>query len=277
MFTPLFSPQDSGASAKQDAGGTFQGGGSMRAPKWLKRPCGAAFGFGGKIAMFGGASKRVTVADAVTDSRIVSRAGELSAALEAQDLPGFCERKAAAAVSERDRGEWNLMRVLCSQEQRQLLLGFLGVAEDKPLTPVQAAAPPQGRPRGESNEDPGALFAQLAVATEQAEQVQHGENGEAEPPAAQSPSVGASADGGGGGLAQQIVTADDPKLSRAVLNGNFEAAVERCMRSGRYADGLVLAASGGPELWTATRDEYLQSSRTPFMQTLSAIVHQDLA
>ena len=25
----------------------------MKAPKWLQRPCGAVFGFGGKIAMFG--------------------------------------------------------------------------------------------------------------------------------------------------------------------------------------------------------------------------------
>ena len=129
----IFSLQDSGAStnnagASNGRFGGGGGGGSMRAPKWLKRPCGAAFGFGGKIAMFNGASKRVTVADAVTDGTIVRRAAELNTALETHDLPAFCERKAAAAPSERERGEWELMRVLCSQEQRQLLLGFLGVA-----------------------------------------------------------------------------------------------------------------------------------------------------
>ena len=39
----------------------------------------------------------------------------------------------------------------------------------------------------------------------------------------------------------------------------------------------LTAASGGPELWTSTRDRYLQSAATPFMSTLAAVVHQDFA
>ena len=89
---------------------------SMKAPKWLQRPCGAVFGFGGKIAMFGppapGAAPTVTVTDVVTDEGIVARATALQGALESQDLAGFCERKAAAAPTERDRTEWELMQVL---------------------------------------------------------------------------------------------------------------------------------------------------------------------
>ena len=47
--------------------------------------------------------------------------------------------------------------------------------------------------------------------------------------------------------------------------------------AGRLADALVLAASGGPELWTATRDKYLQTAQTPFMRMLGAVVHEDFA
>ena len=39
----------------------------------------------------------------------------------------------------------------------------------------------------------------------------------------------------------------------------------------------VLAASGGPDLWTATRDKYLELAASPFSRTLQSIVHQDFA
>eukprot|EP00965_Chrysotila_dentata_P121518 4017356-Pleurochrysis_carterae.AAC.1 len=46
----------------------------MRAPKWLQRPCGATFGFGGKIAYFSSASAGVvSVADVPTDTHSVNR------------------------------------------------------------------------------------------------------------------------------------------------------------------------------------------------------------
>ena len=152
------------------------------------------------------------------------------------------------------------MQVLCSSEQRRLLLGFLGLAEEPPAeaAPPSAPATPAaaGTPGGEAaDDDPAALFSQLAVASEEQEAA-----AAARPPPPAAPPVD-----------------DATTLSRAMLGGNLEAAVACCLRAGRMADALVLAASGGPELWTATRDEYLQSSRTPFMQTLSAIVHQDFA
>jgi len=60
-----------------------------------------------------------------------------------------------------------------------------------------------------------------------------------------------------------------------MLNGNFATAVEVCLAQGRVADALILAASGGEELWAATRDQYLASNKSAFMSRLSAVVHQD--
>ena len=162
-------------------------------------------------------------------------------------------------------------QVLCSQDQRQLLLGFLGVAEPppNPPTPEQTAAPVEGAtapvaPPAAEDDDPETLFSALAVATERSAEK------EAE--------VGARALSDTDADAPQKVhvspAAEDPALSRAVLNGHFEAAVAHCMKSGRMSDALVLAASGGPDLWTATRDKYLEISASPFSRTLQSIVHQ---
>ena len=52
---------------------------------------------------------------------------------------------------------------------------------------------------------------------------------------------------------------DDPDVSLAMLNGNFATAVEVCLAQGRVADALILAASGGEELWAATHAKYAKA------------------
>ena len=46
----------------------------------------------------------------------------------------------------------------------------------------------------------------------------------------------------------------DGAVKRAVIVGNFEAAVDLCLKFGRLADALLLAATGGRELFQRTQD-----------------------
>ena len=46
-------------------------------------------------------------------------------ALESQDLAGFCERKAAAAPTERDRTEWELMQVVKSPNEYEQIAEWI--------------------------------------------------------------------------------------------------------------------------------------------------------
>jgi protein transport protein SEC31 len=263
------------------------GAGLMRAPKWLRRPCGATFGFGGKLVRFDEKSgPTITITDVHVDNEVVKRAEELHIALDSGDLSGFCSRKAAAAVNDRDAEDWRLMQVLCSQDQRQHLLGFLGLADPNapkkppdaghaasigehadPVTP-HAAVPPT------EDEDPETLFSQMAIATERQMSMQS--MSEPDSPVPESP--GPSYDAEPSGAPVPLVTPaapDNPAVARAVLNGNLESAVDACLAQGRVADALVLAAASGRDLWAATRDKYLASNASPFMSRLSAIVHQD--
>ena len=292
----------------QDAGGTpgqatAEGFGpserAMRPPKWLRRPCGVSFGFGGTIAFFN--EKSASLARVVTDQTVVERSRELQQALESRELSAYCAAKAQAAVSERDAAEWSLMQVLCSHEQRLLLLQYLGLAEEPAVTPPEAAAPvdvsqPPASPAagmngGGEDDDPAAIFSQLAVAQDERDAADAAQAAEAAAKAAAKAEADAAAQAEADARAAASGFAAAPphmpavttspeleqRLSRAMLNGNFDAAVACCLEAGRVADALVLAASGGPELWTHTRDTYLASAATPFMSTLSAVVHQDFA
>eukprot|EP00698_Gefionella_okellyi_P004125 TRINITY_DN13861_c0_g1_i1.p1 TRINITY_DN13861_c0_g1~~TRINITY_DN13861_c0_g1_i1.p1 ORF type:complete len:1141 (-),score=252.13 TRINITY_DN13861_c0_g1_i1:7-3429(-) len=112
-----------------DVGGSTPS--AVRAPKWLKRPAGVCFGFGGKIASFnaskGPKRSQVLIHNVVTESQIAERAQALNAAQESVEAAvQFCENKAALATSEEDREVWDVMSMLLEASPRQSMLKYLG-------------------------------------------------------------------------------------------------------------------------------------------------------
>eukprot|EP01104_Vermistella_antarctica_P011366 TRINITY_DN3163_c0_g4_i4.p1 TRINITY_DN3163_c0_g4~~TRINITY_DN3163_c0_g4_i4.p1 ORF type:complete len:1310 (+),score=404.69 TRINITY_DN3163_c0_g4_i4:220-4149(+) len=67
-------------------------------------------------------------------------------------------------------------------------------------------------------------------------------------------------------------------VARALMLGNFEAAVECCMRTGRVADALILAYTGGTALWNKTQAAYFDQhqEKKPFLRVVSSIVRSEL-
>ena len=67
-------------------------------------------------------------------------------------------------------------------------------------------------------------------------------------------------------------------VKRALLVGNFEAAVECCFRNGNKADALILASSGGDDLWIKTQSRYFEeeAKKRPFLSMVSAILKNQL-
>lgn len=48
----------------------------------------------------------------------------------------------------------------------------------------------------------------------------------------------------------------DGLICQALLVGNFEAAVDLCLKDGRYADAIILANAGGEDLLRETQQWY---------------------
>ncbi|CAI5946456.1 unnamed protein product, partial [Closterium sp. NIES-65] len=94
---------------------------TSRAPKWLKRPCGATFGFGGRLLCFGskvgqaGHGAQVAVHSVVTEEGVVARADEFEAAVAGGDRriskPSANTRRKLATAPE-DRETWDFLTVL---------------------------------------------------------------------------------------------------------------------------------------------------------------------
>lgn len=63
-------------------------------------------------------------------------------------------------------------------------------------------------------------------------------------------------------------------IKKALIVGNFEAAVESCIEAGNFGDALLVASCAGGELWTKTQERYFanESPKRPFLSLLSGIV-----
>lgn len=58
----------------------------------------------------------------------------------------------------------------------------------------------------------------------------------------------------------------DDSVQRALVVGDYKAAVASCISANKWADALVIAHVGGASLWESTRNKYLKMSCSPYLK-----------
>jgi len=71
----------------------------------------------------------------------------------------------------------------------------------------------------------------------------------------------------------------DQLVTKALVLGDFESAVSLCLSTERYADAILLAVKGGPELLQKTQKAYFERRTTalPYLRLFQSIVTNDLS
>lgn len=295
-----------------------------RAPKWLRRPVGASFGFGGKLVTFDSKNisssitdgkkstfhYQVKISQVVEDPEIVETCDNFHKAIDTGDFKAFCEAKAQTAESAHDRDVWGLMKVICFEKNaREELLSFLGFSASQITALVEeylsssnataSACPPSGSPANiNANVNVESVFGSTGK-TLSTEDFFSGESATSpirrpvqrfSPP----PSLAPSQPGGASALAPLtpsltqatagMVAAAiagekaEPIIRKALLVGNFSAAVDCCLQAGLMAEALILAQCGDQSLWLKTQEAFfnMRVNERPFLSILHSIIKQDL-
>ena len=229
-------------------------GSSLRAPKWLKRPCGATFGFGGKLVSFSDtAGPSVVDTSVVTDSRVVDRAHHLQSALEQRKLESYCARRREGRrgrATARSGSSWVPCAARAAPTPPHLPRSG-GGALCRAARPAVAAGGRRGRrcgvwrrrrrggrllPAGRRHRRGGCRRRRrLAVA---------------------------DAGGGAEGCGERRGASEQGDAQRQ-LRGGGRLPPE----GGAFADACP-RGERRTRAWTATRDKYLQTAQTPFMRML---------
>ncbi|NWI30200.1 SC31B protein, partial [Sula dactylatra] len=247
-------------------------------PKWIRRPVGVSFAFGGKLITFGltkasgqqmqqTCPHQVFISQVTTETEFLLRSRELQMALRSGNLLDYCQGKIQTAKLPFDENLWNFLKVNLEQESRTKLLKLLGYSKEdlqKKIASCLSNGIPDKQPLPKADE------------TNAAQPDQHLINSSDDVAAVSSSAFFDNLIPQNMSTLEIPVTEDtDGLISQALLLGNFEGAVELCMRAERFADAIILAIAGGENLLKETQKHYFAKQKTKLSLLLSSIVQQN--
>uniref|UniRef100_A0AAQ5Z8Q8 Protein transport protein Sec31A n=1 Tax=Amphiprion ocellaris TaxID=80972 RepID=A0AAQ5Z8Q8_AMPOC len=225
-------------------------------PKWVRRPVGASFAFGGKLITFENPKlppvqspqsvpRQVFVSQVTTETEFLQRSRELQMALQSGSFNNYCQAKIQ---------NLSCLKLICilflkvnfEDEARIKFLRLLGFSKDELerkvfILPFIAQTMADARTSGSVS--PADFFSRT-------------------------PKESANF--------QIPVSCDtDGLISQALLVGNFEGAVDLCLNDGRYAEAILLSISGGEELLKKTQQKYLSTHKNNISMLISSVVTQN--
>ncbi|XP_068536656.1 protein transport protein Sec31A isoform X6 [Anas acuta] len=225
-------------------------------PKWIRRPVGASFSFGGKLVTFENAKPQqqpgieqqqqrhhVYVSQVVTEKEFLARSNQLQEAVQSEGFISYCQKKIDMAQADFEKNVWAFLKVNFEEDSRAKYLELLGYRKDDLRNKITSALNKEGRADGELGE-----------------RVKDNKQ-ETEDLGSAKKTFNISVSGDVDGL-----------ITQALLTGNFESAVDLCLHDNRMADAIILAIAGGQELLSRTQEKYFVKMQSKITRLITAVV-----
>ncbi|XP_076999110.1 protein transport protein Sec31A isoform X13 [Tamandua tetradactyla] len=246
-------------------------------PKWIRRPVGASFSFGGKLVTFenvrmlsqqGSEQQQhhhVFISQVVTEKEFLSRSDQLQQVVESQGFINYCQKKIDASQTEFEKNVWSFLKVNFEDDSRGKYLELLGYRKEDLAKKIALALSKVDGP-DKALKDSDQVAQSDGEESPAAEEQLLGENIREENQESEFlPSAG--------GTFNISISGDiDGLITQALLTGNFESAVELCLHDNRMADAIILAIAGGQELLARTQKKYFAKSQSKITRLITAVV-----
>ncbi|XP_006157448.1 protein transport protein Sec31B isoform X3 [Tupaia chinensis] len=250
-------------------------------PKWMRRPTGVSFAFGGKLVTFGLPStpdfqvsqpcpRLVFISQVTTESEFLMRSAELQEALGSGNLLNYCQNKSKRTSLSSEKMLWQFLKVTFEQDTRTKFLKLLGYSKEelqkKVATQLESDLGLGERPQ--SKEDDLNSNRQPAFCSQASKHT-------AEETSASSAFFDELVPQNMAPWEIPITEDTDGLLSQALLLGELGSAVELCLKEERFADAIILAQAGGEDLLKQTQERYLAKSKTKVSSLLACVVRKN--
>uniref|UniRef100_A0A3Q4BG18 Protein transport protein Sec31A n=1 Tax=Mola mola TaxID=94237 RepID=A0A3Q4BG18_MOLML len=251
-------------------------------PKWVRRPVGASFAFGGKLLTFENPKlppvqspqpvpRQVFVSQVTTETDFLQRSRDLQSALQSGSFNSYCQAKIQNAKSDAEQDIWKFLLVNFEDEARIKFLKLLGFSKDELEKKISKCLGKNFQHNGHGVDAKDLAEKMQRLTTERTEKATDGRTSGSVSPAdffSQTPKECVNF--------QIPVSCDtDGLISQALLVGNFEGAVDLCLNDGRYAEAILLSISGGQELLKKTQQKYLSKQKNSISMLISSVVTQN--
>nr|XP_048295126.1 protein transport protein Sec31B isoform X3 [Myodes glareolus] len=251
-------------------------------PKWMRRPAGVSFAFGGKLITFGLPSipvqqmpqpcpRPVYISQVITESEFLTRSTVLQEALGSGNLLSYCQSKIQQGSPPCEKMLWQFLKVTSEHDSRLQFLRLLGFSKDELQKKVDAClkkdlklggSPSQFEAVDLKSDGPHTFCHKASKHTAEATSASSAFFDELIPQSM---------------TPWEIPTTEDSDglLSQALLLGELRSAVELCLKEERFADAIILAQAGGAELLKWTQEHYLAKRRTRISPLLACVVKKN--
>ncbi|PGH03897.1 protein transporter SEC31 [Helicocarpus griseus UAMH5409] len=257
-------------------------------PRWMQRPSSVTFGFGGRVISVGLTepgkpgcrSSKIKISPFEVDESVSNATQTFEEALKVGDLRSICESRINSARNDSDKADWKVIETLISDNPKKQVieyLGFssevdeaadnlskLGIGKTEGEGDVNGVSEPDSRgpgPRrhkrlssifdtqGDGDNFLTDLSASKGAKTNNPFQIYTGSESEA-----------------------------DRGITRALLLGDFEKALDICLQEDRMSDAFMIAICGGQKCIDKAREAYFQKQADGpnYLRLLASIVGKNL-
>ncbi|MGH0141344.1 UNVERIFIED_CONTAM: hypothetical protein FKN15_073281 [Acipenser sinensis] len=242
-------------------------------PKWIRRPVGASFAFGGKLVTFENPKpaqqqvpqpipRHVFISQVTTETEFLQRSSELQSALHTGSISSYCQAKIQKAATDSEKNIWSFLKVNFEDDARSKFLRLLGYSKEELEKKIASCLGKSLQPNGHGV-DANDLAEKMQILS-----AQRSDESSATGDISSSPTSSTQSDffsnlpNDKPKFQISTTTNTDGLISQALLVGNFEGAVDLCLNDARFADAIILAISGGEELLKKTQQRYLAKQKT---------------
>ncbi|XP_074922209.1 protein transport protein Sec31A isoform X5 [Chelonoidis abingdonii] len=247
-------------------------------PKWVRRPVGASFSFGGKLVTFENIKSHqqgpeqqqlqhhVYVSQVVTEREFLNRSDQLQEAVQSEGFINYCKKKIEAAQTDFEKNVWSFLKVNFEEDSRGKYLELLGYRKDDLGQKITSALTKENLVDGKLEE--------ALKESDQSVQSDGEDSQSAEEPFLGERTKEETEDLTSGKETFNIsVSGDvDGLITQALLTGSFESAVDLCLHDNRMADAIILAIAGGQELLSRTQKKYFAKMQSKITRLITAVV-----
>ncbi len=259
------------------------------APKWMKRPCGVSFAFGGKLVTFNATSQlnsnnnnnlleqqqaqsvdpsallintqRVVISQVVTDLDLIDKSQHLESTLQTGNLIEYCNYK--IEIAENGSAEQNIWRFILAsfggENKYEKFIQLLGFDNDNLKMKLDQVLV---EPETENNKQPAQVhlngftdvFDQIKLKDREQEEKKEEEE-----------------------LDLNFTNETDNLLSESLALGNVEAVVDLCIKESRYTEAILIAnCFDNKQLLAKVQRHFFQSNNNnKFAKLLEKVINRD--
>ena len=243
----------------------------QKAPKWAARPVSISFGFGGKLVRVSGSGgkSKVSIETFAVDTSIGEAIEKFEEKLRGGDLASICASKIDEAKTDEEKADWQVIETLNVGKSRKKLREYLGFSD-------------------QTDDETAATASKLDV------------NGDSEKPTTNGAKddddfFGSNREDGDNFLADLAATKGaktnnpfsiytggeseaDKSITRALMLGQFESALDVCLKEDRMSDAFMIAVCGGQNCIDKAQTAYLKKkAKGPnYLRLLASIVGKNL-